>query len=385
MAKITSCKIRMYTMGTGDCFLLSFFSDEDTVNPQFKLMIDCGVIRISETKMEDYAKDIVTSTNGKIDALLITHEHQDHVLGFERAEKIFTDSSKFEIDELWLPWTENITDPLVDTWNQEYGKKKKALAKATEIFKESLKNSIFNDSFKGVKNGANKIELKKSIFNGLSEMTALNGQPSNEYVGSLKGFDIAKKKIKKNSVRYLEPGTVLEKLDNLENIRIFILGPPKLWKSVSTLEGKGEEVYKHNKALEHLRGISSLPFEEGSDSSPFDEKYVCQNLEDCDCINNVTKQYLNGDIRRRIDFDWLTSTANLAMRVTTGINNLSAVLAIEFIDSGKIMLFPGDAEFGSWQSWHTITWPIWSRTQNFQKVTTAELLNRTIFYKVAHH
>jgi phosphoribosyl 1,2-cyclic phosphodiesterase len=83
MAKITSCKIRMYTMGTGDCFLLSFFSDEDTVNPQFKLMIDCGVIRISETKMEDYAKDIVTSTNGKIDALLITHEHQDHVLGFE--------------------------------------------------------------------------------------------------------------------------------------------------------------------------------------------------------------------------------------------------------------------------------------------------------------
>jgi hypothetical protein len=61
-------------------------------------------------------------------------------------------------------------------------------------------------------------------------------------------------------------------------------------------------------------------------------------------------------------------------------NNLSLVLAIEFIKSGKVLLFPGDAEFGSWKSWHGIDWEA-----KVKKLTTENLLNRVVFYKVAHH
>ena len=64
-------------------------------------------------------------------------------------------------------------------------------------------------------------------------------------------------------------------------------------------------------------------------------------------------------------------------------NNLSLALAIEFEDSGRVMLFPGDAEYGSWASWHKINWTEPSRTPG--KHLTEDLLNRTVFYKVAHH
>jgi hypothetical protein len=55
-------------------------------------------------------------------------------------------------------------------------------------------------------------------------------------------------------------------------------------------------------------------------------------------------------------------------------------LAIEFVDSGKVLLFPGDAEFGSWKSWHKLDWE-----SKVPGLTTEKLLNRVVFYKVAHH
>ena len=63
-------------------------------------------------------------------------------------------------------------------------------------------------------------------------------------------------------------------------------------------------------------------------------------------------------------------------------NNLSLVLAIQFEESGKVMLFPGDAELGSWESWHDIEW---NDSLPGEDVATEELLNNTVFYKVAHH
>ena len=56
---------------------------------------------------------------------------------------------------------------------------------------------------------------------------------------------------------------------------------------------------------------------------------------------------------RRIDADWLGIAADLAMQLDRGVNNTSLVLAFEFIDSGRVVLFPGDAQVGNWLSWQT--------------------------------
>jgi hypothetical protein len=77
---------------------------------------------------------------------------------------------------------------------------------------------------------------------------------------------------------------------------------------------------------------------------------------------------------RRIDQDWLLSAARLGLQLDNATNNTSLVLAFEFIDTGEVLLFTGDAQIGSWKSWLTL-----------EELDTADLLQRTVFYKVGHH
>jgi hypothetical protein len=61
------------------------------------------------------------------------------------------------------------------------------------------------------------------------------------------------------------------------------------------------------------------------------------------------------------------------------------VLAFEFIDSGDVMLFVGDAQAGNWRSWDALSFEFKDADGSKQTVTAADLLARTIFYKVGHH
>ena len=380
--KITNCAVRMYTMGTGDCFVLSFRNEAE--NTKFKLMIDCGVYSISGDDMIPYAEDIIKHVDGEVDALLITHEHQDHVLGFQRAEKLFR--KELKVKELWLPWTEREEDPLVADLKKEYGKKKKSLAIASNMLKESGKKPLFRKIYLDGENGKATLEVRKNISTALEELSDLNTKPlgAGPYVGGLKGMEVVKSMVK-GTPRYLETGSVVENIEGLDNIKIYILGPPSMWTDVKKEHGKEGETYKHNKELELVRGFSSLPFEStDNDNCPFATNNIMDDvclIDDKNC--EKIKEIYEEDPYRRIDYDWLMSAANLSLRLTRGINNLSSVLAIEFIDSGKVMLFPGDAEYGSWKSWHEINWN--EQGHDCSKHLTTDLLNRTVFYKVAHH
>ncbi len=54
------------------------------------------------------------------------------------------------------------------------------------------------------------------------------------------------------------------------------------------------------------------------------------------------------------------------------------MLAFELVESGKYLLFVGDAQTGNWNSWDSIEWQDVS-------VNTDQILENTIFYKVGHH
>ena len=83
---------------------------------------------------------------------------------------------------------------------------------------------------------------------------------------------------------------------------------------------------------------------------------------------------------RRIDDEWLYSAENLALKLNTGINNTSLVLAFELPKTKKVLLFPGDAQRGNWISWKDCEWQDGNQT-----ITARELLGRTVLYKVGHH
>jgi hypothetical protein len=89
---------------------------------------------------------------------------------------------------------------------------------------------------------------------------------------------------------------------------------------------------------------------------------------------------------RRIEFDWLSVSAELALQLDNAVNNTSLVLAIELVDSGHVLLFAGDAQVGNWLSWGKLTWTVTDQAGGAERqVTLEELLARTVLYKVGHH
>lgn len=83
------------------------------------------------------------------------------------------------------------------------------------------------------------------------------------------------------------------------------------------------------------------------------------------------KAYMDDKVKwRRIDQDWLLSVARLGLQLDSATNNTSLVLAFEFTDTREVLLFAADAQIGNWQSWAD---------------KAADLLQRTVFYKVGHH
>jgi hypothetical protein len=95
---------------------------------------------------------------------------------------------------------------------------------------------------------------------------------------------------------------------------------------------------------------------------------------------------------RRIDTDWLSSVSQLALDLDDHVNNTSLVLAFELGDGddAPVLLFPGDAQVGNWLSWHQLQAPRalgdGSGGRGDQRtVTAADLLKRTVLYKVGHH
>lgn len=85
-------RVRMYQVGFGDCFLVSVEYDEPLEDGRAErhLLIDFGSTRSpregrARGRMADVAALIQTHTGGVLDALVVSHRHRDHVMGFQDA------------------------------------------------------------------------------------------------------------------------------------------------------------------------------------------------------------------------------------------------------------------------------------------------------------
>ena len=86
--RIDRVAIRMYRLGTGDCFTVKFMKGR-TVS--FKLMIDCGCWQGDRAHIEPFVTELKRDVKDKVDALVVTHEHKDHVYGFEQMQRLVCD------------------------------------------------------------------------------------------------------------------------------------------------------------------------------------------------------------------------------------------------------------------------------------------------------
>tara|TARA_R110000868_G_scaffold71713_2_gene209712 strand:- start:40484 stop:41974 length:1491 start_codon:yes stop_codon:yes gene_type:complete len=383
---ISSINVRMYRGGTGDFFILQFKIDEKV---SFQLMIDCGCIHGSKAYFKERVEDLKTYTGGTIDLLVVTHEHADHINGFQKAAAIF---KQITFKKVWFAWTEDEDNPLANDFRKNRSELDKALKIAVSKLEGLMNQNYYETLYANEHNGEAIFKGKKHFVESLDAIDALNevgrlhlktGKPKPTMVTLLKEFNVIKEG---TEVEFLEPGEVKIDIPGAPGIRFYVLGPPKDAKYLNRTDGEdGNYEKREEKSNVDFALVSALAAFDASDNSnilPFDSTYE-KGMESESL--SIKKTYDIGGDWRKIDHDWLYSSGGLAMRYETSINNTSLALAIQFEKSEKVLLFPGDAEFGNWDSWHDgLEWPVIIDGITEQK-NAEYLLNNTVFYKVGHH
>ncbi|MEX6686448.1 MBL fold metallo-hydrolase [Danxiaibacter flavus] len=357
MAKDLTANVRMYQVGElGDCFLLTFIEDADEVN----VLIDCGSFRNSSKSQERLSaivKNIKSKLNGKkLDVVVGTHQHNDHVSGFVHCKELF----KNNIKQVWLSWLDDPKSALARRVNDD---QKKLLGQLQAIHAQIARLNVKGD-----------YSPVKDIL-GFYGVDAPGSAVPAEGIANLKILGDEK-------VDYLTPGEI-KRLPGI-GVNVYVLGPPRNMRLLFDKDPDKDETYDPalalaNKDAEKL--LSALRAKVGSadkqeEQFPFNKVYKKTESKADQEIVRVYNNHLNS--WQKIDADWLNQANRLALFLDSFTNNGSLALAFELVKSGKVLLFAADAQVGNWLSWQDIKWPV-------KNMTTNDLLTNTVLYKVGHH
>ncbi len=371
MARQPVITIRHYCQGIGDSHLIKFRKDDGS---DFFMLIDCGVhtsVSGGTKTMARVVEDIAAATNKRLDVVVVTHEHWDHVSAFLTSGDAFRE---FKVGEVWMGWTENPDEEAVKELDKFKGL-------AGEVSKKAA--LALSPKAKG---------MSETLRNGLVALSGFYFGLKGERVRSARD---AAKALVKDGPKYLEPATKPFTLPGVDGVRIYVLGPPRD-KDLLKLTTRESEMYHFglSSALGLANGIASAPGaadpDDGIDMyAPFDieqgrrfDEALQEGSSAGDAAAEIlTKRYSDPDQSwRRIDDDWLYAAADLALQYDSRTNNTSLVLAFEFVNSGRVALFAADAQVGNWLSWQGLEWDVDGDT-----VTGPDLLRRSVYYKVGHH
>jgi len=412
-------KMRLYGQGLGDCFLLAFPGKE---KPCY-VVIDCGVAMSTPDKalrIKKVVENIRAATGGQIDALVITHQHFDHLSGFQDA---WQEWKKIKVDAVYLPWTEAAAAQGEHASPKDF----------REILDQAAKKALEKAAQAGTLD-ANPGFRAQSGFLGVDLAATVDGNGKGP-ADMDEAMTFARGLCPPGKIRYFEPGDVFS-LPGTES-HGYVLGPPLKDKvspdgtryiellvdgsegvmysyaSLGMKVDKGKPGGANAFALSDDRGLPALAsglLAAGALSRDSDEGFNPFAPEiRLDWDNAMSSTFFQdhyGDAKekgengawRRVDSDWLAGAATLALRAGAYTNNVSLVLAFDLPGSDKMLLFPGDAQVGNWLSWHTIkAWnyrdsipanpPAAREKGKDQKEQTLmeNLLSRVAFYKVGHH
>lgn len=364
----TSVTVRMYNqLNLGDCFLLKFIDGDTTVF----LLVDFGSYeRGNEMREREIAQNIIETVGDNPITIVLTHQHKDHLSGFISAFDILHDHFKDKKVSLWLSY---LDDPI--------GEEAVAMRAATEKFwnKNKQAKEAARKRFANAREVSRMLDAKDA-FDLFAE-----DQQGGEAITNLL-------KLAKHREQFLLPGKWFQLPEMPKNtVKVYVLGPPTDKSLLTKLNpGKDEAVENLNTMTQLVNldsaaglmldtvqamGIQATSHSASADEDfPFSKKFICRSVN-----TDLKSSYLDKSKGwRRIDYDWLTEMGRLSLHMDTLTNNSSLVLAFELVESGKVLLFVGDAQIGNWKSWFDV---------KFKKtdVTARELLSRTVLYKAGHH
>jgi beta-lactamase superfamily II metal-dependent hydrolase len=302
----------MYRVGFGDCFLLTFPGRQH-------VLIDCGVHNSGNIgTLDQVLEDLEAVTQRKLAVVIATHAHEDHIAGFNRGADRF---KRFVIGEVWLPWSEDRSDPLA----RQLRAHQTALRTALDLQFQAR-------------------PARRDVMDILANTSAKRNEPAlaNLRAGLGAGAEVS----------FLRGGEVRVAPGGLAGLTVVVLGPPRDEAFLRRMDPP--------KAERYLRAIAGQVEVEGA-LQPFGDQAPAPD---------DSGPRLTDTERRTLARVVELSPESLAFALDRAINNTSVVTLFNY--RGKGLLFAGDSQYGGWKSW-------------LERTDSGDMLSDLTFYKVAHH
>jgi beta-lactamase superfamily II metal-dependent hydrolase len=374
-------RIRMYRVGFGDFFLMTVPTEK---GPQH-ILIDCGVTP-GKTKKGDIGTikaavaHMAEETQKKLALIIVTHRHQDHIIGFSRAAEIFND---FEVGALWMSFWETEYDP------NEKKEKKKSLASEFQDELTALALSMQSRLALAGKDDPETDEILAMLQNATgvdhTEFAAKGGAAAATKPGKGGGTNA-------KSLEFLKSGLGLEpqyyvkgdkpKLPKVlkdAGLTAQILGPPPtdavdFMKLMDLKKGVGQYLGEADDgSATTFDPFGTSWYAEASDYPPSAFRELSRESE---TAPSAVMEALIQAAQPNLLFTAAKTLDNF-------LNNQSLVVFFTF--GGKKLLFAGDAQGGNWEYWMYGGTP--EKAPSVDKIDkdSASILSDLDFYKVGHH
>lgn len=313
--KPTSVAVRMYQVGFGDCFLLSFgYAD----GSERHMLIDFGTTsrpRSAPTPLK-VAQSIAERTGGQLDVLVVSHRHRDHLSGFG-AEKSAATIAALAPKLVVLPWTEH---PSADAKAKSPQKALLGALAEGRAFAASV------DRTAPASGPGSRSELANRARDEIGNAAAVT------WLATIAAGAKAE---------YLHAGQASAIDECIPGIGVVVLGPPtpEQWPDVQHQRAEDAEYWMLGK---QLLGHYYAP-------DPTKRLYA-----EADAEVPLPTAYRRGDpppgperwIAARLRRQEMTAMTTIVRWLDDALNNTSLILLIEA--AGRQMLFAGDAQIENW-------------------------------------
>jgi beta-lactamase superfamily II metal-dependent hydrolase len=363
-----SLRIRMYRVGFGDFFLITGWSKE---GPQH-ILIDCGVTR-GKTGKGDIAtiktavRHMAKETDNKLALIVVTHRHQDHIIGFSRCE---ADFERFagRVDAIWMPY-----------WETEYPKVQK--------FQEDIENIALG--LRAAALAGDRDAINEEILGIAENATGVSVEGPGGGTNR-RSLDLLKNRLGVGP-QYYAMGNTPELPKGLVDAGFSakILGPPPatefdFLKLMDLTQGIGQ--YMDANGPPSKTKTNLLPF--GPEFVVGPEAYPATAFREWAPRVSGKPPDLKERYAEALERAVRSSTPNallMAARKLDGIlNNQSLVVLFNW--KGKPLLFAGDAQAGNWLYWlYDLDKPTKKLSERQLADEGRAILGSLAFYKMGHH
>jgi hypothetical protein len=340
-------RIRSYNVGFGDAFLLTFSyagGDERSV------LIDFGSSERSEFTPQRgllaIAEQIGTDCGGKLEMVVATHRHSDHISGFARKPGAVIRSLEPEV--VLQPWTEepgldpNARAPAAGGGGGPGLQSRGLVARLSEM--HAFAAAVLAE--------VPRLEAAPEVPRAVTDQLRFLGETNLRNKAAVRNLaTMGSRQI------YAMFGTRLATAAILPGVKIDVIGPPTLEQS----PGIAREAQTHNEFW-HLAAARARAARRGDGRLFPGAATAARRPQEARAV--IPK----------IDSMHAEEMLALVRSLDDVLNNTSLILVIEF--GRQRLVFPGDAQIENWS--HAL---FEARNRN---AIRARLRNAT-FYKVGHH